>query len=168
MADNVAITAGSGTTIATDDIGSGVQVQRVKPVWGADGTGTDTQVAQPLPVQATIESSQASNLGTIVTPKYAVISTSSSGDTTLVAAVALKKIRVVSYHFICSGTVGVKFQSGTGGGALTGVMEFTAQTGIAPGFNPLGHFESAAGVLLAINLSAAVAVRGVLTYLEIA
>lgn len=40
MADNVAITAGSGTTIGTDDVG-GVQIQRVKNTWGVDGTATD-------------------------------------------------------------------------------------------------------------------------------
>jgi hypothetical protein len=40
MADNVAITAGSGTSIATDDIG-GVQYQRVKLGLGADGTAVD-------------------------------------------------------------------------------------------------------------------------------
>ena len=40
MADNVAITAGSGTSIATDDVG-GVQFQRVKLALGADGTATD-------------------------------------------------------------------------------------------------------------------------------
>lgn len=36
MADNVMITAGSGTTVATDDV-SGVQFQRVKLTLGADG-----------------------------------------------------------------------------------------------------------------------------------
>jgi hypothetical protein len=53
MADNVAITSGSGTTIAADDIGAGVLAQRVKPVWGPDGTGNDTDVAtgKPLPIQ---------------------------------------------------------------------------------------------------------------------
>lgn len=40
MADNVAITAGAGTTIAADDIG-GVLHQRVKLALGADGTGVD-------------------------------------------------------------------------------------------------------------------------------
>ncbi len=50
MADNVAITAGAGTTIAADDIGAGVLAQRVKPVWGVDGTGTDTSATNPLPV----------------------------------------------------------------------------------------------------------------------
>lgn len=37
MADNVAITAGSGTNIATDDVG-GVHYQKVKVVAGTDGT----------------------------------------------------------------------------------------------------------------------------------
>jgi hypothetical protein len=40
MADNVPITAGSGTNIATDDIG-GVQYQRNKIALGADGSATD-------------------------------------------------------------------------------------------------------------------------------
>lgn len=52
MADNVAITAGSGTTIASDDIG-GVQYQRVKPTWGVDGTANDVNATTPLPVQET-------------------------------------------------------------------------------------------------------------------
>lgn len=52
MADNVAITAGAGTTIATDDIGGGVQVQRVKATFGTDGTATDVSAANPLPVDA--------------------------------------------------------------------------------------------------------------------
>lgn len=49
MADNVAITAGSGTTIATDDVG-GVQYQRVKVCFGADASASDAQIADPLPV----------------------------------------------------------------------------------------------------------------------
>jgi hypothetical protein len=52
LADNVAITAGSGTTIATDDVGSGVQVQRVKVTFGADGTATDANASTPLPAAA--------------------------------------------------------------------------------------------------------------------
>lgn len=53
MADNVAITAGSGTSIAADDIGAGLLVQRVKTTWGPDGTANDADVAtgKPLPVQ---------------------------------------------------------------------------------------------------------------------
>jgi len=37
MADNVQITAGTGTTVRTDDVGSGVQIQVVKLALGADG-----------------------------------------------------------------------------------------------------------------------------------
>ena len=51
MADNVAITAGAGTSIATDDISS-VHYQRVKVSHGADGSATDTSTAAPLPVAA--------------------------------------------------------------------------------------------------------------------
>lgn len=40
MSDNVSITAGSGTTIAADNIG-GVQYQRIKIGLGADGTAVD-------------------------------------------------------------------------------------------------------------------------------
>jgi hypothetical protein len=49
MADNVAVTAGAGTSVATDDIG-GVHYQRMKVTHGADGTATDTSSAAPFPV----------------------------------------------------------------------------------------------------------------------
>jgi hypothetical protein len=62
MADGVDITAGSGTTIATDDIG-GDHFQRVKVTWGADGTANDTSASDPLPVaQATESSATCSNV----------------------------------------------------------------------------------------------------------
>ncbi len=52
MTDNVAVTPGTGATVATDDIG-GVQYQRVKATWGPDGTANDADTAtgKPLPVQ---------------------------------------------------------------------------------------------------------------------
>jgi hypothetical protein len=40
MADNIEVTAGTGTTVAADDIG-GVLFQRVKLALGADGAGVD-------------------------------------------------------------------------------------------------------------------------------
>jgi hypothetical protein len=51
MADNVAITPGSGAIAAADDIG-GVLYQRIKVAHGADGSATDTSEAAPLPVAA--------------------------------------------------------------------------------------------------------------------
>jgi hypothetical protein len=47
MADNIAVTAGSGTTIAADDVG-GVLHQRVKISQGADGSATDVSSAAPM------------------------------------------------------------------------------------------------------------------------
>lgn len=49
MTDNVAITSGTGTSIAADNIG-GIQYQRVKNVYGADGVAIDVSAATPLPV----------------------------------------------------------------------------------------------------------------------
>lgn len=50
MADNVSITAGSGTSIASDDIG-GVQHQRIKLTLGADGVSDgDVSSSNPMPV----------------------------------------------------------------------------------------------------------------------
>ena len=49
MADNVAITPGAGATIATDDV-AGVQYQRAKLAFGADGAATDVNTGAGLPV----------------------------------------------------------------------------------------------------------------------
>lgn len=48
MADNVPITAGSGTNVATDDIG-GVHYQRVKIAVGEDGVAADASKTNPMP-----------------------------------------------------------------------------------------------------------------------
>jgi len=100
--------------------------------------------------------------------KRAAISASSSGDNTLVAAVTATKIRVHNVILMSAGTVTVTFQSGAGGTNLSGALPLVANTGFAPGFDPLGHFETAAGSLLNVSLSGPVAVTGWLTYSEIA
>jgi hypothetical protein len=51
MADNVPVTAGIGTTIATDDIG-GVNYQRVKMSIGEDGVAVDASRTNPVPIEA--------------------------------------------------------------------------------------------------------------------
>jgi hypothetical protein len=60
MVDNVAITAGAGTTVATDEVG-GFHHQRVKVVWGVDGTVNDTSATNPLPIK--VDSTQLGTLG---------------------------------------------------------------------------------------------------------
>lgn len=49
MADNITL-PGAASVVATDDVG-GIQYQRVKPAYGADGSATDVSPSTPLPVQ---------------------------------------------------------------------------------------------------------------------
>lgn len=167
MADSYITNPGTGgSTFAADDIAS-VLHPRVKMEWGTDGTVNDAQVAAPLPTQASIESTQMTSVGTIITPKYASIAVSSSGNNTLVAAVTSKKIRVLSLWLTSNGSVNAKFQSGAGGTDLTGFAYLVVNTGFVLPFNPVGWFETASNTLLNLNLSAGIAVGGSLTYVEI-
>jgi hypothetical protein len=148
-------TVGAGTqrtTLATDDpaVSALVSIR--------DATNT-INVAQDSDV---IKQGAAN-----VTPKFAVISASSSGNNTLVAAVTSKKIRVLAYNLIGNGAVNVKFQSGAGGTDKTGLKYIAAAGGgICAPFSPAGWFETAANTLLNLNLSGAVAVGGELVYIE--
>ena len=167
MVDNFTTNVGvGGSVFASDDI-SGIQHTRVKVEWGADGVANDSQISAPLPVQATFETTQMSSLGTIVTPKYAVITASTSGNNTLVAAVVGKKIRVLAVWLTSNGTVNAKFQSGAGGTDITGLAYLVVNTGFALAYNPVGWFETGSNTLLNLNLSAAIAVGGSLVYIEV-
>lgn len=102
----------------------------------------------------------------VLIPKFAAISASSSGNNTIVAAVPGKKIRVLSYVLVGTTAVTAKFQSGAGGTDLTGAMPIGANGVVSAGPDE-GHFETAAGALLNLNLGSAVAVSGHVTYLEV-
>lgn len=99
--------------------------------------------------------------------KYAIIDHAVSGDNTLVAAVTAKRIRVLGLHLVCAAAVVIRFESGAAGTALTGQMSFGANGGIVLPYDPNGWFQTAAGVLLNMELSAAVSVDGSLRYIEV-
>lgn len=105
--------------------------------------------------------------GTACTPKFAIIDAATSGDNTLVSAVASKKIRVLSLFLVSAGTVNARFESGAGGTALTGQMNLIANTGFVLPENRYGWFETASNTLLNLELSAAVSVDGCITYIEV-
>lgn len=94
MADNVAITAGVGTSIAADDIG-GVLHQRVKISQGADGAATDVSSAAPLQVTGANGSFPVTNTGT-----FAVQSTNQAnsgvdiGDVTINNAAGASAVNI--------------------------------------------------------------------------
>ncbi len=85
-----------------------------------------------------------------------------SGDNTLVAAVAGYKIRVLSYVLVPTANQTAKFQSSTTSD-LTGVMTTLAGVPIVGAFQKEGHFETVAGELLNIATSAST-LKGHMTY----
>lgn len=104
---------------------------------------------------------------TALTPKFKVINATTNGDNTIVAAVAAKKIRVLSYSLVADAAVGVAFEDGAGGTELSGQMAFAANGGISVPFSPVGHFETTANTLLNIETDAVANVRGHLCYVEV-
>jgi len=134
-------------------------------VTGAEGgDATPVSAANPLPTTATLSSD---TIGAGLVPKYAVIAASSSGNNEIVAAVATKKIRVLGYVLMGAGAVNAKFRSADSADR-TGLHYIAAAGGGASAsFNPVGWFETVAGEALNLNLSGAVAVGGVLVYIEV-
>jgi hypothetical protein len=132
-----------------------------------DVTSQPARVATTDTITAKLATDTIQDGTTALTPKFAVIDAASSGDNTLVAAVAGKKIRVLSYTIIASGAVTVRFEDGASGTALTGQMNLTTNSGVSVPFSPVGHFETTANTLLNLELSAATSVDGHLTYVEV-
>jgi hypothetical protein len=193
VADNVSVpvATASPAVIATDDI-AGVHYQKVKLAFGLADAVTLVSGTDPLPtivsgtVTSTVSGSLTINNTTVapvmgvaslavdrlheaagnLVPKYASINAAASGDNTLVALVASKKIRVLSYRLQGAGAVTFQFKSGAGTN-LTGAMSTgAAGGGGGAGFSPVGHFETAAGAALVLNLGSAVQVSGHLCYVE--
>lgn len=106
--------------------------------------------------------------GTDRSVKYAPIDAATSGDNTLVAAVASRKIRILSAFMIAAAAVTVRFESGASGTALSGQMNLAANSGFVLPYNPHGWADTlAVNTLLNLELSAAVSVDGMLTYAEV-
>lgn len=189
MTDGVNITPGSGATVGSDEVtgltptlSGSSQVQYIKLVDGTvdsiykavvDSTGALKVNVSSIPGASRQTDSTSTALATDtlmnnlipLTPKFVVISASTVGDSTLISAVSTKQIRVLSFSLVSVGAVSVKFRSATTD--ITGAMSFAANGGISVPFSPLGHFQTAISTLLAINLSAAVAVGGSLVYVEV-
>jgi hypothetical protein len=95
---------------------------------------------------------------------FAVIDTNSSGDNTIVAADATRKIKVVSYVMVASAAVAVRWKSGAGT-SLSGTMAFAANGGVISPGNTASHlFETAVNTNLVLNLGAAQQVSGHMSY----
>lgn len=99
-------------------------------------------------------------------PSYAVISRASSGE--VVAAVAGKRIRVVSYVMVAAGAVTVRIDSATT--PISGVMSLITGTPLVVPHAPegvagqKGYMQTAQGEALNLTLGGAVQVSGHLVY----
>ena len=101
-------------------------------------------------------------------PQYAVIAAAGAGDNTLVAAVTGKKIRILAAVLVASGGANtVRFESGAGGTAVSGLIDLGADGQLVLPLNGFGWLETAAAALLNLELSAATLVAGVLVYEEV-
>lgn len=88
MSDNVKVTQGSGTTMATNDIG-GVHYPRSKVVIGIPGTATDVSAANPMPV------TQADAVKAVKNPAiFNAMTSSSPGTETSLDLGTIKRFRV--------------------------------------------------------------------------
>lgn len=129
---------------------------------------TDTQLrAAAVPVSQPAATDWRSDMRRGQTLLFAAINASGIGDNTLVAADVTKKIKVLQYTLISAGIANVTFKSGAGT-SLSGAMPLVANSGVASPFvSPAqGHLiETAVNQALVLNLSAAIAVTGHLTYI---
>jgi hypothetical protein len=128
---------------------------------GADGDYSTLNVTPSGNLRVCISEEEA------LATTFTAISAATSGDNTLKAAVASKKIRVTSLFLIAASAVTVRFESGAGGTALTGVMSLAANAGFVLPYNPVGWFETASNTLLNLELGGAVQVSGSFTHEEV-
>lgn len=104
---------------------------------------------------------------TALTPSFANIQTSTSGPSQVVAAVASKRIRVTALAVVTSAATNIKFQSHVTPTDISGLFYCALNGGIVLPHNPVGWFQTIAGEALDINLSAANATGGCLTYVTV-
>lgn len=103
---------------------------------------------------------------TAVTPAYAVISTSSSGATSVVSGSAGKKIYVLRWSISANGNTNVNLQSHTTTSLATGLRYLTQYATAGGAYCPAGIMATASGEGLDVNNSAAVAIAGEVTYVQ--
>jgi len=98
------------------------------------------------------------------TLKTASISVAASGDNTIVAAVASKRIKVYAINLSAVGTVSVKWKDGAATD-FQGAQDLQAREGYTLSVSPPAFLlGTTAGNALILNLSAAVGVRGWIAY----
>ena len=97
--------------------------------------------------------------------KYAYLDATESGNTSIVAAVSGKKIRVLSAVVIALTAVTVHFESATT--QISADNAAGATGGWTMPYSPYGWLETVAGAALNVNLGGAVATGVTIAYIEV-
>jgi len=113
-------------------------------------------------VAAGADTSTVYNGTAALQPKFAKIAATTSGDNIIVAGAAGARIRVLRWGLAANGDVSAKWKSGSAD--VTGARPLTKYASAGGAYCPVGCFETAGDAPLVLNLSAAVAVGGELTY----
>lgn len=155
LLDDVAITAGIGTPIATDLIG-GSNYQRNKLIHGVDGVNAgDVALTNPLPVQHQLNTTDLTEVA---------INVSTIGDNSIVAATAAQIIRVWAFWLKVNGAAGVDMKWRTAANDLHPALPFLHREGWVMGFQTRPWFTCTVSEALNLNLSAGIQVSGRLYY----
>lgn len=176
MSDNVAITPGSGATIAADEVTDGtlgtVKVQFTKVM---DGTLDSTNklivtaagaakmdgsaVTQPVSMATgPIPAVQASGDATLT---RATVSITTATDTTIVSATASQTTRLHRFSLSVSGACTLTWKSAS---TTLWAKDFPSAADWSETFSELAYIETAANEALVLTTSAAVTVKGVVAY----
>lgn len=106
-----------------------------------------------------------------LTPKFAFANiAASTTDGAIIAAVATKKIRVLSWIAVAAATAtNITFTSkpAGAGAAKSALFALGANNGAAQGFSPVGHFETVAGEGLSGTTGAGSTVGLQVSYIEV-
>lgn len=171
--------------LGTIDADTGAIATSVASVDGkitACNTGAVTVSSQPARSRTTDTVSAATATDALMsgttqlTPKFARLSTASSGDQALISAVVDKKLRVIAMQIVCTAsTNAIYINDGTDNLYADGTnklqLDDTGATG--PGgytlpYNPLGWFETGAiNRPININLGSTNGVVAIATYVEV-
>lgn len=158
MADNITITQGTGTVVASDDIAS------VFYHWWKLFDATADSVA-PLVVTSAGAIKTAPSVPTTSQLTSASLNPGSSGDNTLVAAVGGQTIRVFRFELVFEADVNVIFKDSTPTN-MTGAMFMRGGGSIVLDFDSDPWFVTAVGKAFQMNLSSAVKTYGRIWYTQ--
>lgn len=164
------VSIGSALPAGDNNIGN---VDIASAIPAGDNNIGNVDLASAVPAGTNLIGSVAAGLKTDTiydgttgcTPTFLSVSVANSGDNTLVAADAAKKIRVLQYVYVVSGAVTVTWKRAST--AMSGAMAIAANGGVGCTFCPVGLFETAANEALIMNLSGAVQVSGHLVYIKV-